>query len=65
MTTLMAEEKDEEQRADGSLTRSRLPSERGEAAGCAEPTENGLAPGAEPCPALAAKGRRGRQADYL
>jgi hypothetical protein len=65
MTTSTVEEKDEKQRADGKMTRSSRASERGEPAGCADPTEHGLDPGAEPCTAPAVTGRRGRQADYL
>jgi hypothetical protein len=65
MTTLSAEEKDEEQRAGGSLTRARLANERGKPDRCAEPIEHGLDPGPEPRTAPVVTGRRGRQIDYL
>jgi hypothetical protein len=65
MTTLRAEEKDVEQRADGSLTRARLANERGNPDRCGEPIEHGLDPGPEPRTAPVVTGRRGRQIDYL
>jgi hypothetical protein len=64
MTTLIAEERDREQRTERSSTRWRPANEGGQPAGSVEPNQYGL-PGAEPCPALAPKGRRGRQGDYL
>jgi hypothetical protein len=65
MTTLRAEEKDEEQRADGSLTRARLANERGNPDSCGEPIEHDLDPGPEPRTAPVVTARRGRQIDYL
>jgi hypothetical protein len=65
MTTLSAEEKDEEQRADGSLTIARLANERGKPDRCAEPIEHGLDPGPESRTAPVVTRRRGRQIDYI
>ena len=65
MTTMTAEEKDEGERADGSLTRARPATEPGNPARCDEPVEDGLDAGTEPCTAPVVTGRRGRQIDYL
>jgi hypothetical protein len=65
MMTSRAEEKNEKQRADGSLTRARLANKRGNPDRCAEPIEDALDPGPEPRTAPVVTGRRGRQSDYI